>query len=81
MVHASTRVPQIDREAASGDGHPYLTSRLSNRAGRFAGTANVGMLGSALATLGLGYLRKRGKEKTGAALLATAAGLAILRRK
>jgi hypothetical protein len=34
-----------------------------------------------LATLGLGFLKKRGKAKTGAALLATAAGLALLKRK
>ncbi|MFC7537447.1 YihY/virulence factor BrkB family protein [Sphingomonas sp. GCM10030256] len=61
--------------------HPYLTSRVTSRAGRLAGSAKIGMLGSALATLGLGFLRKRGKEKTGAALLATAAGLALLRRK
>jgi hypothetical protein len=38
------------------------------------------MIGSALATLGLGFLRRRGKEGTGAALLAAAAGLALLRR-
>jgi hypothetical protein len=39
------------------------------------------MIGSALATIGLGFLRRRGKEGTGAVLLATAAGLALLRRK
>ncbi|WP_294172778.1 YihY/virulence factor BrkB family protein [uncultured Sphingomonas sp.] len=64
-----------------GDGHPFLTSRVTNKAGRLAGTAKVGMIGSALATLGLGFLRRRGKEGTGAALLAAAAGLALLRRK
>jgi membrane protein len=63
------------------DGHPFLTSRLTNRAGRLAGTAKVGMIGSALATLGLGFLRRRGREGTGAALLAAAAGLALLKRK
>jgi hypothetical protein len=54
---------------------------VTSRAGRLAGTAKVGMIGSALATLGLGFLKRRGKEKTGAALLATAAGLALMRRK
>jgi membrane protein len=63
------------------DGHPFLTSRVTNKAGRLAGTAKVGMIGSALATLGLGFLRRRGKEGTGAALLAAAAGLALLKRK
>ena len=63
-----------------GGEHPYLVSRVTNRAGRLAGTAKIGMVMSGLATLGLGFLRRRGKEKTGAALLATAAGLALLRR-
>lgn len=61
--------------------HPYLVSRVTNRAGRLAGTAKIGMAMSALSTLGLGYLRRRGHEKTGAALLVTAAGLALLRRR
>lgn len=74
---SSLRATKEDRES----GHPYLTSRITNRAGRLAGAAKVGMIGSALATLGLGFLRKRGKEKTGAALLVTAAGLALMRRK
>jgi hypothetical protein len=38
------------------------------------------MLSSGLATLGLGFLKKRGSEKTGAVLLVTAAGLALLKR-
>ena len=61
--------------------HPYLTSRATSRAGQLAGARKISMLSSGLATLGLGFLKKRGKEKTGAALLATAAGLAFLRRK
>ena len=61
--------------------HPYLTSRVTSRAGQLAGARKIGMISSGLATLGLGFLRRRGKEKTGAALLVTAAGLALLRRK
>lgn len=61
--------------------HPYLTSRVTSRAGQLAGARKIGMVSSGLATLGLGFLRKRGKETTGAALLATAAGLALLRRQ
>jgi membrane protein len=61
--------------------HPYLASRVTSRAGQLAGARKIGMVSSGLATLGLGFLKKRGKEKTGAALLVTAAGLALLRRK
>ena len=60
--------------------HPYLTSRVASRAGRIAGARKIGMLSSGLATLGLGFLKRRGREKTGAVLLATAAGLALIRR-
>jgi membrane protein len=67
--------------AAGDEGHPYLTSRLASRAGQIAGSRKISMLSSGLATLGLGFLKKRGKARTGAALLATAAGLALLKRK
>jgi membrane protein len=67
--------------AADDDGHPYLTSRLASRTGQLAGARKISMLSSGLATLGLGFLKKRGSEKTGAALLVTAAGLALLKRK
>jgi membrane protein len=60
--------------------HPYLTSRVAARAGRVAGAPKVGMLGSALATMGLSQLRRRGRAGVGVALLGTAAGLALLRR-
>jgi len=39
------------------------------------------MLGSVLATVGLGLLKKKGRGRAGAALLTAAAGLAYLRRK
>jgi membrane protein len=69
-----------DREAQEEKEHPYLVSRVANRVDRLVGAKKIGMLSSALATFGLGYLRKKGKAGTGAALLATAAGLALLRR-
>lgn len=62
-------------------GHPYLTSRMVSRTGQLAGARKISMVSSGLATLGLGFLKKRGSEKTGAVLLATAAGLALLRRR
>jgi membrane protein len=61
--------------------HNYLVSRVSSRAGQLAGARKISMISSGLATVGLGMLKRRGKEKTGAALLVTAAGLAFLRRK
>jgi len=70
--------PAAEEEAAS---HPYLVSRATNRAARFGGGAKIGMAASALSTLGLSLLRRRGKGKAGAALIATAAGLSLLRRK
>ena len=45
-----------------------------------AGLRKVGMVSAVLSTLGLSLLRKRGREGAGAALLATAAGLSLLKR-
>ena len=80
------RPPQADGGGAEAPPpepceHPYLVSRAAARAGKLAGGGKVGMVGSALATIGLAQLRRRGREKIGAALLGTAAGLALLRRK
>ena len=62
-------------------GHPYLVSRATNRAARIAGGAKIGMAASALSTIGLSLLRRKGKATTGAALIASAAGLSLLLRK
>jgi membrane protein len=61
-------------------GRQYLTARAANRAGTIAGLRKVGMASAALSTLGLSLLRKRGREAAGAALLATAVGLSLLKR-
>ena len=74
----------ISAEQNVGDpatGHPYLASRITNRAARLAGGAKIGMVASAVSFLGLSLLRRKGKEQAGAALIATAAGLSLLRRK
>ncbi len=75
----------VDAKPGAGAGpaseHKYLTSRVSARAGRVIGGGKIGMIGSALATIGLSLLRKKGKGGAGAAILATAAGLAWLRRE
>lgn len=69
----------VEPEPAVG-GHPYIASRLTSRAGRMIGGGKVGMVGSALATLGLALLARRGREGVGAALLGGAVGLSLLRR-
>jgi membrane protein len=61
--------------------HPYLAARAANRAGRIAGLRHVGTVSAVLSTYGLSLLRKRGRAGQGAALLATAAGLSLIRRK
>jgi membrane protein len=59
----------------------YATARAANRAASLAGLRKVGMASAALSTLGLSLLRKRGREGAGAALLATAVGLSLLKRE
>ncbi len=61
--------------------HLYLTSRAAARVSRMAGGAKVGMMNSALATIGLSMLSRKGRASAGAALLGIAAGLALLRGK
>jgi membrane protein len=71
----------LAKPAPASSDHPYLTSRATARAGHLAGLRHVGMVSSILATLGLSKLRRRGSEATGAALLLSAAGLSLLKRK
>jgi membrane protein len=59
----------------------YVAARVANRAGHMAGLHKVGIASAALSTLGLSLLRKRGREGAGAALLATAAGISLLKRR
>jgi membrane protein len=61
--------------------HPYLVARATSHAGAIAGLNKVGMFSAALSTIGLSLLRKRGRAGAGAALLATAAGISLLKRK
>ena len=59
----------------------YVAGRIANRAGAIAGMRSVGMVSAILSTVGLSLLRKRGKAGAGAALVATAAGLSLLKRR
>lgn len=72
---AATAPPAPDHE------HTYIVARATNRAGAIAGLQKVGIISAALSTLGLSLLRKRGREGAGAALLAGAVGLSLLKRE
>jgi membrane protein len=58
----------------------YAASRVGGRIGRLAGVPQIGMVSSVLATAGLAMLRQSGRARAGAALLATAAGISLLKR-
>ena len=77
----STQPPPVILSSDDAHGHPYFVSRAVNRAARIAGGAKIGMAASALSTVGLGLLRRKGHAKTGAVLLGAAAGLSLLRRR
>ena len=58
-----------------------LAARVSSRLAKLVGLKKVGMISSALTTVGLSLLRKRGRAAPGAALIATAAAVAWLARE
>ena len=80
LRHGYAALGSAGSPAAESDRLPYLTSRVASRAGQLACARKIGMISSGLATLGLGLLRKRGKEKAGFGLLAAAVGISLLRR-
>lgn len=71
------RAPE-DQPSAARD---YVAARVANRLDSFGGLRKVGITTSVLSTVGLSLLRKRGREKSGVALLATAIGISLLKRK
>jgi membrane protein len=73
-VHTSTH-PQT-----FSPGPDFVASRATNRAGVLAGLQPVGIAASVISTVGLALLRKRGREAVGAALVASAAGLSLMKR-
>jgi membrane protein len=66
-----------DRPSSTAD---YVTARAASRAAPMLGLKKIGMISSAVATLGLGLLR-RGRAVPGVATLAGAATLAWLKRE
>ena len=73
--------PQAQEPPRTSAIQAYAASRVGARAARLGGAGRIGMVSSLLATAGLGLLKKRGRAGSGAALLATAAGIALLRRE
>jgi membrane protein len=76
---AGPKPAEAPRQAAD-HGHRYIFARATNRAASLAGLQRVGMISSALSTVGLSLLRRRGREAAGAALLAGAVGLSLMKR-
>jgi len=73
--------PEPPAQPAPSTVDDYVASRIANRAGAVAGMRSVGIVSAILSTVGLSLLRKRGKGSTGAMLVATAAGLSLLKRR
>jgi membrane protein len=79
--HPDQAVPAEHSEPAQPSRRRELVaSRAASRAGSVAGLRKVGMVSSVLSTAGLALLRRRGRARAGAALLATAAGISLLKR-
>ena len=76
--------PDQDRppeKAEASAKRELVAARAASRAGRVAGLRKVGLFSSVLSTAGLALLRRRGRAGAGAALLATAAGISLLKRE
>jgi membrane protein len=74
-------LPRQTQPAASSPRRELLAARATSRAGGAAGLRKIGILSSVLSTAGLALLRRRGRAGAGAALLATAAGISLLKRE
>jgi len=77
----STSRPSAQPASTQSTGRNYIAARAANRVGGWADLQKVGMFSAALSTLGLSMLRKRGGKGAGAALLATAVGLSLLKQE
>jgi hypothetical protein len=67
--------------AARRHGHPYLVARATTGAPSIAGLQKRRLASAPHSTFGLSLLRRKGREGAGAALVAGAVGLSLLRRK
>ena len=75
------RQPPSGAQVSASNDHPYIVARATNRVGRLAGLEHVGLVSAALSTVGLSMLRKRGRQAAGAALVAGAVGLSLLKQE
>jgi membrane protein len=58
----------------------YVAARTVSNAGSLVGSRRIGMVSTLVATIGLGLLRRRGREVMGVALLAGAGAISLARR-
>lgn len=63
----------------SGSRH-YITSRAVSRVNPIVGANQIGVLSTIVATVALGLIRRRGRERYGAAMLVGAGAIALARR-
>ena len=59
----------------------FAIARAINRGNQFAGIPKVGLIFAILSTFGLSLLRRRGRARAGALLVAGAVGLSLVKRK
>ncbi len=78
MQPAPAEPAQPAQPSRSGE---LVAARATSGAARVAGLRKVGLFSSVLSTAGLALMRRRGRAGAGAALLATAAGISLLKRE
>jgi membrane protein len=81
LADASAAAPAPQAQSESKDLPATIPVRVGGRAAALTGAARPGWLSSLLAGAALAQLRTRGREKRGLAMLAAAAGLALMRRR
>ena len=80
-VGQAPAVPAVPAAAAPPTpARDYALSSGTARLGRLAGLRKIGKFSSAVSTVGLALMRRKGKAPQGAMLLAAAAGLAYITR-
>lgn len=81
MRHAGGKSEVLAADPSPSIARDIAVSRMTSAAGRAAGLARIGIASTVLSTFGLALLRKRGREGAGAALVAGAVGLSLLKRR
>jgi membrane protein len=76
----TSRPHDVQLQSRASAVEDYVAARIANRAGVMGGLRSVGIVSAIMSTVGLSLLRKRGRARAGAVLLATVAGLSLLKR-